>query len=77
MTKMTQPQKDALEPFARVYADMVMSMEEMSGPDLQKLRRACVATSKTNCWWASYRVAQVLQPLVEAELAGRAQVAEP
>lgn len=68
MTTMTKPQKDALQPFAIIYAGMVRSLEEMREPELQNLRRACVAASTINCWWAAYDVAQVLQPLVEKEL---------
>lgn len=61
---MSPEQKELLRPFAELYAAMDERLQTLTPDGLAELLRACEATSKTNCWAATYRAAQVIRPLI-------------
>lgn len=61
-------QKAKLEPFAQMYAEMEGKVAALSADELLALRLACDAVSATNCWFATYRVALIIKPMISVYL---------
>ncbi len=66
--RLTKRDRTALMPFATMLVSWTAQIEAMSHPDLRALRRACGRPTSTNCWWAIFEAAEVLQPQIETEL---------
>ena len=47
-----------------------MYLEQQLG-ELSELLAACKGSTQTNCWWATYRAAQLIQPEIESEIQRR------
>ncbi|MFF2054157.1 hypothetical protein ACFVU2_21300 [Leifsonia sp. NPDC058194] len=60
-----------LEPYARLYAEHLAQMEErlraMSEEEFNEFETAVAQPSQTNVWWATYRAARLIDPLVRDE----------
>lgn len=69
--RMTRKQKAALEPYAALLARLVDHIEALPEADLQNMVEAANAASTTNCGWDTYRVAQLIAPVANAELLRR------
>lgn len=69
--RMTREQKAALEPYAALLARLIDRVEALPATHLQNLVEAARAASTGNCGWATYRVAQLIAPIAEAELLRR------
>lgn len=61
---MTREQKLILEPYAKQLMDIVGSLGNLSPAELQALKRACDATSNTNCGWDVFAIARIIEPQV-------------
>lgn len=63
--------KDALEPFASLYGEMMAAfaakIEAMSDEELEALAIAATCPTQTNCWWATYRAAAIVREEVVVE----------
>lgn len=70
---MRQQLHNALEPWARLYAQAERRLSDMSDAELVVLKEAVATASPSNCWYAKFRVSRVLAPLVESELHDRAR----
>jgi len=60
--------KEKLYPFARVWAKLVINIENISTRQLRAYLMYCDRLTRTNCWWATYQVAQIIRPLIQKEL---------
>ena len=64
--------KRQLSPFAKVTADvdgeLRAMIEGLSNKRLQNLEIAVTKPTEGNCWWATYRAAEIIKPLVAQEI---------
>lgn len=63
-----------LRPYAENYAAITGGIWELSIKELQRLRSACKKPNQTNCWWATFNVAQMILPEVERALREKLRV---
>lgn len=64
MSMFTHQQKDLLRPWAELYARLDERIANMTADERKNLYDAACAASPTNCWHATYRVAQVLKSVL-------------
>lgn len=67
---------DVLAPYATTYAGLMEMVKQEEDDRLQLLKEACATASQTNCWFATYGVAQVIKSEIETELSIRSQVSK-
>jgi hypothetical protein len=70
---MTLEQKQLLEPFGKMFADMDFMVRAMSDETLKQALAACYAASVTNCWCCTFAAAQYLQREIRTEIHQRKQ----
>lgn len=58
-------------PYAQAIAAITARIERATPAQLVVLGRACQKPDHANCWWAAYRAAQFIAPLIAAERAHR------
>lgn len=73
---MSKLDRERLEPFANLLAEMYELVRAASDVELTQLARAVESTTETNCWWATHRVAQIILPVIKEEQADRQRTAE-
>jgi hypothetical protein len=62
---MTDEQKLLLEPFADLIHRMGMMLRERSPAELSELKEACKAVTGTNCWYATFDAAKIVEPEID------------
>jgi hypothetical protein len=62
---------EPLKPYAEIYARLYERIENMATPELTKLLETAKKADTSNCWFATYRAAQILIPDIEHTLAHR------
>ncbi len=66
-SKTLKKYKAEIDPFAKLYAEIETRIENADGKKLAYWLKCCNAVSETNCWWATYRAAEIIKPLIVAE----------
>lgn len=61
----------ALRPFASTYSEMLEQIDNMGDDDIRALNDAIQGATNVNCWWAEYKIAQVLRPHVDRVMRDR------
>lgn len=56
-----------LEPYACLLARVHQRIQDMNDGELDKLDAAVKDASRTNCWYAVYEVARLLEPQIAVE----------
>jgi hypothetical protein len=69
---MTQEQKNLLQPFAEIIANIHIRLAEMDPSEQHELLKACDAANGVNCWCLTYDAAKLLKPELQMLLSGRA-----
>ncbi len=59
--------RNLLEPYARLWARAHQRIHDMDDDDLDKLYAAVKEASTTNCWYAAYQAARLLEPQILGE----------
>lgn len=68
---LTEKEKAILAPWASLYARLDERLDRMSDDELGALYGALNAPTSTNCWYAFYRAAEVLRPIVSGKCGER------
>ena len=58
-----------LEPFATLWWQMDNALFAMTEERLLQVQEACQQPTSVNCWYATYRAAEILKPMIERRLA--------
>lgn len=64
MADLTPKQRALLEPWANAYVRLDERLDRMSDDDLGELYAALEAPNQGNCWYAIFRAAEALKPIV-------------
>jgi len=59
---MREAHRRLLEPYAIILARLHERIINMSDTELAEMDAAVKSASSTNCWYAVYRVAQIMEP---------------
>jgi hypothetical protein len=60
------------EPYAAMHAAFLRIVANLRDEELLELERTARLFDPTNCWWATYHVAELLAPEIRQELHRRA-----
>jgi hypothetical protein len=71
---MTKEQKKLLSRAAAHVVAICDLVVKCNDDDLRTLNEACTAASTTNCGWATFKAAQLLQAECRAEIATRSRI---
>lgn len=69
--------KVLLAPFAELAWQMFHAIDGLPIDRLRKLLAACDKPTSTNCWFAIHDAAQIIRPMVKAELERQIQKRGP
>jgi hypothetical protein len=63
--------KKSVEPFDKLYAELFQEIESRPSRELKYILKHGDKLTNTNCWWATYKVFPIIEPLINNELKRR------
>lgn len=66
--RLTKTDKALLQPYGALIAGIYKQIESADNEELAALLSAAARADQGNCWWATYRAAQIVSEIARGEL---------